>query len=172
MIRNHLLELLSARGWSINSFAQQAGLTYPTAYNLCKGKTERYDGEVLERTCRVLGCQLGDILEYVKEGDITAPLGDAVAEILMQDEKLRANVAQAPDVALAIFDAIETSPAIRTFVSRVIVREHPDLFEDIIRQGREQASSEPVSAPTPRSLPARKAKAVGKSSKIRGRSGT
>ncbi len=52
--------------------AEAAGLSEGTISGLVNNRTSRYDEHVLDGLCRVLGCQVGDILRYVpdeQEGD-------------------------------------------------------------------------------------------------------
>ena len=47
--------------------AKQTGMTYQAVANLIKGKTERVSFSTLDEICRVLECNLGDILVYVED---------------------------------------------------------------------------------------------------------
>lgn len=69
MIRLKLAELLEERGWTAYRLAAEAGMTMPVAYKLADPDVEvrRIDVETLEKLCRTLGVQPGDLLEYVPE---------------------------------------------------------------------------------------------------------
>ncbi len=45
----------------------RSGLGYSTINALYHGKTERVEFATLEALCEVLGCEIGDLLEYVPE---------------------------------------------------------------------------------------------------------
>ena len=47
--------------------AKRTGIQYQIIDNYYKNKVVRYDSYVLERMCLALDCDIGDILEYVKE---------------------------------------------------------------------------------------------------------
>lgn len=45
----------------------QSGLGYSTINALYHGKTERVEFATLEALCAVLGCEVGEVIEYVPE---------------------------------------------------------------------------------------------------------
>ncbi len=69
MIENRLSTILGARRMSIRELARGADLDYSAAHRFYSGKTTRYDADVLDRLCRFLGVQVGDLLEYVPDRD-------------------------------------------------------------------------------------------------------
>ncbi len=66
-IRVRLRELLERRGMAQTELQSRSGLGYSTINALYHGKTERVEFATLEALCEVLGCEIGDLLEYVPE---------------------------------------------------------------------------------------------------------
>lgn len=66
-IRVRLRELLERRGMAQTELQARSGLGYSTINALYHGKTERVEFATLEALCEVLGCEVGDVLEYVPE---------------------------------------------------------------------------------------------------------
>ena len=64
MIKLTLKEYLGAKGITRYALSQKAGIRYAIVDNYYKNKVVRYDGDVLDRICRALGCQIADILTY------------------------------------------------------------------------------------------------------------
>ncbi len=60
-----LFSLLESRGKSAVYFLRQEGI-HPTVMNKLR-KNERVNSDTIDRLCEILGCQPGDIMEYVKE---------------------------------------------------------------------------------------------------------
>jgi putative transcriptional regulator len=67
MIVNRLSRLLGERRMSIAELQRQTALSYTTLHNLHADKSTRIDFETLDRICRVLDVQPGDILEYAQQ---------------------------------------------------------------------------------------------------------
>lgn len=67
MIVNRLSRLLGDRRMSIAELQRQTGLSYVTLWNLYQGKSTRVDFETLNKICRALDVQTGDILEYAPD---------------------------------------------------------------------------------------------------------
>lgn len=69
MIKFKLAELLEEKEWTAYRLAREAKITMPVAYKLADPDVEirRVDVETLEKLCRTLGVQPGDLLEYVPE---------------------------------------------------------------------------------------------------------
>lgn len=63
----HLSELIEKSGMSKNKFSQYAQMEHTQLNNYCKNKVARVDLDVLVRICSVLGCSIGELLEYVPE---------------------------------------------------------------------------------------------------------
>src|SRR5687767_10013276 len=59
---NHLLEAL---GRSYYWLAKQTGISHTTLWRLKKGKALGINFETLEKMCRTLECQPGDLLSHV-----------------------------------------------------------------------------------------------------------
>ena len=69
MIRFRLAEVLKQREWTPYRLSQVTGLTVPTAYRLADSSLEfgRYTSDTLDRLCRALDVQPGDLLEWVPD---------------------------------------------------------------------------------------------------------
>ena len=67
MIVNRLSRLLGDRRMSIAELQRQPGLSYVTLHNLYSDKSRRVDFETLNKICRALSVQPGDILEYTAD---------------------------------------------------------------------------------------------------------
>jgi putative transcriptional regulator len=66
-IRVRLRELLEKRGMAQTELQARSGLGYSTINALFHGKTERVEFSTLEMLCEVLGCEVGDLIEYMPE---------------------------------------------------------------------------------------------------------
>ncbi|MBI4543543.1 MAG: helix-turn-helix transcriptional regulator [Gemmatimonadetes bacterium] len=66
-IRVRLRELLQERRMAQTELQAQSGLGYSTINALYHGKTERVEFATLEALCAVLGCEVGEVIEYVPE---------------------------------------------------------------------------------------------------------
>ncbi|MDB4947775.1 MAG: transcriptional regulator, family [Gemmatimonadetes bacterium] len=69
MIRFRLAEVLKDKAWTPYRLAQVTGLTVPTAYRLADPELRfgRFTADTLDRLCRALEVQPGDLLEWVSE---------------------------------------------------------------------------------------------------------
>lgn len=67
MIRLTLKEFLDERNITRYQLSQQSNVQYQTIDKYYKNTINRYDGYILSRICEALDCQIGDILEYVKD---------------------------------------------------------------------------------------------------------
>jgi putative transcriptional regulator len=67
MIRFRLADVLERKGWTPYRLSQVTGLTVPTAYRLADPnlKFGRFTTDTLDRLCRALEVQPGDLLEWV-----------------------------------------------------------------------------------------------------------
>jgi DNA-binding Xre family transcriptional regulator len=67
MVRLQLHELMINRGLSAYALSQGANLSYPTAYRMSRpaGHFGRLHAETLERLCRFLRVQPGELLHWV-----------------------------------------------------------------------------------------------------------
>jgi putative transcriptional regulator len=61
--------VLRARGWTAYRLAKESGLTVPAVYRLARQKVQlgRVEGDTLNRFCAALGCQPGELLEYIPD---------------------------------------------------------------------------------------------------------
>lgn len=67
MIINRLSRLLGERRMSVSELQRQTGLSYVTLHALYHGRSTRVDLDTLDRICRALAVQPGDILEYAPQ---------------------------------------------------------------------------------------------------------
>jgi putative transcriptional regulator len=69
MIRFRLADVLKRKGWTPYRLSQVTGLTVPTAYRLADAELRfgRFTTDTLDRLCRALEVQPGDLLEWVPE---------------------------------------------------------------------------------------------------------
>ncbi len=64
MIICRLKHVLERKGWSRYRLQKESGVTFPTLHSLYHGKSKAYSAEVLEKLCRALRCQPGDLLRW------------------------------------------------------------------------------------------------------------
>lgn len=67
MIRVNLDVMMARRKMSLNELAERMGLTLANLSILKNNKGKAIRFSTLDAACRALGCQPGDILEYVEE---------------------------------------------------------------------------------------------------------
>jgi putative transcriptional regulator len=67
MIRCHLAALMAPRNLNISDVSRQTGLNRSTVAALYHGRAARVELDAIDRLCRLFGCALGDLLEYVPE---------------------------------------------------------------------------------------------------------
>lgn len=60
---------LAKRKMSVSEFAARVGITPANVAVLKNGRAKAVRFSTLEAMCRVLGCQPGDLLEYVPEDE-------------------------------------------------------------------------------------------------------
>ena len=59
-----LADFLDSRGITRNRLSTLTGVKYEVIDRYYKDKVERVDLDFLAKVCYVLGCQIGDLLEY------------------------------------------------------------------------------------------------------------
>ena len=64
MITNHVVKLVTDRGETLTGFSRRADIPLNTLRNLTTGKSGAISFETLEKLCRTLGVQPGDILTF------------------------------------------------------------------------------------------------------------
>ena len=69
MITVNLSVVLAQRGMSVQDFAQAVDITAANISILKNGHAKAIRFSTLEKICRVLECQPGDILSYTPQGD-------------------------------------------------------------------------------------------------------
>ncbi len=62
MIEIRVDQLLETRGRSFYWLAKETGISHTTLWRLKKGKALGINFDTLEKLCRTLGCQTGDVL--------------------------------------------------------------------------------------------------------------
>ncbi|NLD59687.1 MAG: helix-turn-helix transcriptional regulator [Clostridiales bacterium] len=67
IVFNRLHEMMRAKGWT-NSRVRKEGLVGQATYAKLMKNEGYVDTRTIDNLCRVLGCQPGDIMEYVEDG--------------------------------------------------------------------------------------------------------
>ena len=67
MIRFKTKVILAYRNMTQKQLWESAGVRPPTISAMCTGSVKQIPVDVLEKVCRVLKCQPGDLLEYVPD---------------------------------------------------------------------------------------------------------
>ena len=69
MVRLTLDKILEKRGITRYELAKRTEIKFQTIDRYYKNRVIRYDSYILDRICSVLECNVGDIIEYVKEDE-------------------------------------------------------------------------------------------------------
>jgi len=69
MIKSALKVRMAERDLTFKALAHQTRITPRTLSNMANNKVIKLDVTVLARLCQVLGCQVGDLLHWVPDGD-------------------------------------------------------------------------------------------------------
>jgi putative transcriptional regulator len=69
MIKSTLKIRMAERDLTFKALAQQTKITPRTLSNMANNKAMKLDVTVLARLCQVLGCQVGDLMQWVPDGD-------------------------------------------------------------------------------------------------------
>jgi len=64
-IKIHLAELIEKKGLSKNKLSHRAQMQRTQINHYCNNTITRLDIDVLARLCTVLGCKVGDLLEFI-----------------------------------------------------------------------------------------------------------
>ncbi len=67
MVRLTIDKILEKRGMTRYELAKRTEIKFQTIDRYYKNRVIRYDSYILDRICSVLKCNVGDIIEYVKE---------------------------------------------------------------------------------------------------------
>lgn len=67
MIKIHLSKMLGERRITQRRLADMAGVRANSINAIYNEKAQRIDLDVLDKICKALGCQPGDLLEHVEE---------------------------------------------------------------------------------------------------------
>lgn len=65
MIKFKVKVMLAVRGMTQKELAEKTGIRPPTISAICLGTIKHLPVEALDKICRVLDCQPGDLVEYV-----------------------------------------------------------------------------------------------------------
>ena len=71
MIKFKVKVLLAMREMTQKELAERTGIRPPTVSTICTGTVKHLPVDALDKICKVLDCQPGDLLEYVKEAQET-----------------------------------------------------------------------------------------------------
>lgn len=71
MIKCHLSRLMGEHKLKITDVARLTGLHRNTVTLLYKETAARVDLDAIDRLCRLFRCQVGDLLEYIDDGQDT-----------------------------------------------------------------------------------------------------
>ena len=71
MIKFKVKVLLAMREMTQKELAERTGVRPPTVSAICTGTVKHLPVDALDKICKVLDCQPGDLLEYVKEAQKT-----------------------------------------------------------------------------------------------------
>ena len=67
MVRLTIDKMLEKRGITRYELAKRTEIKFQTIDRYYKNRVIRYDSYILDRICSILECNVGDIIEYVKE---------------------------------------------------------------------------------------------------------
>ena len=67
MIRINLEKVMKEKGYNIGTLANKAGMHRNGISKIINEKNSGIEYETLDKLCTALDCNVGDILEYVKE---------------------------------------------------------------------------------------------------------
>lgn len=85
MIKSNLKVLLAQRGMTQTQLSELTGIRQPTISAIALGTQKQYPTNVLDRICKVLNCQVGDILEYKGEKRLMTTAEKIAAELREKD---------------------------------------------------------------------------------------
>ncbi len=69
MIDNRVSEVMGRRRINVSDLARGAGISRNAAHALYHATNKQVDLDVLDRVCRFLGAQVGELLVYVPSGE-------------------------------------------------------------------------------------------------------
>ena len=64
-------DVMDEKGITRNKLASLTGMRFEVADRLYKGAIERMDTDVLARVCFVLDCQVGDVIQFCRPGNVS-----------------------------------------------------------------------------------------------------
>lgn len=72
MIKCHLSRLMGERKMKVIDVARETGLHRNTITLLYRETAERVELDTMERLCRLFGCRVGDLFEFIPEAEKAA----------------------------------------------------------------------------------------------------
>jgi putative transcriptional regulator len=103
MLKSTLKIRMAERDLTFKALAQRSRITPRTLSNLAHNKLQKLDVSVLARLCQVLECQIGDLFQWVPNGDelATKPKPRGIAanqnrELVRRRGRPRISAASAP----------------------------------------------------------------------------
>ncbi len=69
MIDSRVSEVMGRKRINVSELARGAGISRNAAHTLYHGLNRQVDLDVLDRVCRFLGVQVGDLFVYVPSGE-------------------------------------------------------------------------------------------------------
>ena len=71
MIKFKVKVMLAMREMTQKELAERTGIRPPTVSAICTGAVKHLPIDALDKICTVLDCQPADLIEYVKEDDVS-----------------------------------------------------------------------------------------------------
>lgn len=68
-LKYRLKVLLAEKGMTQKELSEATGIRAPTISAICVGSVKQFPVSAIEKICKVLDCQPGDILEYVPDDE-------------------------------------------------------------------------------------------------------
>ena len=72
MVRLTIDKYLKKRGISRYELTKRTEIKFQTIDRYYKNRVVRYDSYILDRICTALDCEMCDIIEYVKDDEVTS----------------------------------------------------------------------------------------------------
>jgi putative transcriptional regulator len=69
MIKICLYDLLQSRGMTQRELHEESGVREGTISDMCNNESKMLGVRSLDRICKALDCKIGDIIEFIPDGD-------------------------------------------------------------------------------------------------------
>ena len=66
-LKYRLKVLLAEKGMTQKELSEATGIRAPTISAICVGSVKQFPVSAIEKLCKVLDCQPGDIMEYIPD---------------------------------------------------------------------------------------------------------